>query len=340
MRRVPLILAALWLTGCAGSQQSVLDPAGRQADKIAGLWWFFLWLLGAIFILVMAVMFRALMRGPRGIDQEPLERTHLPSPETERSLTKAVTGATVLTTVILLGLIVISIATGKSISNLGHTKQGTTVEVIGNQWWWYVRYLNDDASRIVVTANEIHIPVGRPVMIRGTSNDVIHSFWAPNLHGKRDLIPSRITTEWIQADKPGRYRGQCGEFCGVQHAHMALWIVAEQPADFDRWMDAQLKPAVAPADPVTQRGQDVFLSTQCVFCHTISGTAAAGQVGPDLTHFGSRISIAAGTLPNVKGHLGGWIADPQNIKPGTRMATVPIPAEDVEPLLTYLESLR
>lgn len=328
------------LTGCAGPQQSVIDAAGRQADKIATLWWFFLWLLGAIFVAVITVMLWALTRQHRGIEQEPLERTHIPSPQTEQRLTRVVAGATGATVVILLGLIVISIATGKSISRLGETKNGMTIEVTGNQWWWAVRYLNDDPSRIVVTANELHIPVGRPVMIRGTSHDVIHSFWVPNLHGKRDLIPSRITTEWIQADRPGRYRGQCAEFCGVQHAHMALWVVAESPDQFEAWMRRQLQPATAPVDPVKQRGQQVFLNNSCVYCHAITGTAAAGQVGPDLTHLASRLTIAAGTLPNTKGNLGGWIADPQTIKPGNHMATVPLPAEDVEPLLDYLEGLQ
>jgi cytochrome c oxidase subunit 2 len=331
---------ALLLAGCGGPQQSALNSAGAQAGRIETLWWFFLWLLAAIFVIVMAVLLLALARRRRGIEQEPLEATHRPSANTERKLTRSVTAATIISVVILLGLIVVSISTGKAISGLGDTKNGMTVEVIGNQWWWYVRYLNDQAGSIVVTANEIHIPVGRPVMIRGGSNDVIHSFWVPNLHGKRDLIPSRVTTEWIEADRPGRYRGQCAEFCGVQHAHMALWVVAETPEQFDAWMRRQLQPSVVPADAQKQRGQQVFLNNACVFCHAITGTTAAGQVGPDLTHFASRLTIAAGTLPNTKGNLGGWIADPQNIKPGNHMATVPLPSGDVEPLLDYLESLQ
>ncbi|MDQ6679318.1 MAG: cytochrome c oxidase subunit II [Acidobacteriota bacterium] len=332
--------AALMLAGCAGRQQSAVDAAGLQAGKIETLWWFFLWLMTAIFLSVMAVLLLALTRRHRGIEQEPLEATHRPPEQTERKLTRVVTAASVVTVLILLGLIIVSIATGKSISRLGETKNGMVVEVTGNQWWWYVRYQNDQASRTVVTANEIHIPVGRPVMIRGTSNDVIHSFWVPNLHGKRDLIPSRVTTEWIQADRPGRYRGQCAEFCGAQHAHMALWVVAETPSQFAKWMDNQRQPAAAPSNAIRQRGQDIFLNNACVFCHAVSGTRAMGQTGPDLTHFGSRSTLAAGTLPNTKGNLGGWIADPQNIKPGNHMATVPLKSEEVEPLLDYLESLQ
>jgi cytochrome c oxidase subunit 2 len=169
---------------------------------------------------------------------------------------------------------------------------------------------------------------------------VIHSFWVPRLHGKIDLIPSRVNTEWIEADRPGRFRGQCAEFCGIQHAHMALWVIAESPDEFAAWMRHQLQPAAEPSDAATQRGQQVFLDNACILCHAIAGTRAAGQVGPDLTHFGSRLTLAAGTLPNNKGNLGGWIADPQNIKPGNHMATVPLPTEDLEPLLDYLESLK
>ena len=164
----------------------------------------------------------------------------------------------------------------------------------------------------IVTANEIHIPVGRPVVIRGRSNDVIHSFWVPNLQGKRDLIPSRVTTEWIQADHPGVYRGQCAEFCGLQHAHMVLWVIAEPEDKFEAWMKRQLQPSALPADPVKQRGQQVFLNNAVCYCHTIRGTTAQGRSRPDLTHFGSRRGIAAGTLPNNLGNLGGWIVDPQS----------------------------
>jgi cytochrome c oxidase subunit 2 len=335
-----LVLGALLLTEWAGAQQSVLDPAGRQSSQIANLWWLFLWLLGSIFVVVMAVALWALRRKHPGIEQEPVEAKNVPSPDTQVRLNRAVTSATVLSVIILLGLIVVSIATGKSVSSLELTRNGLAIEVTGNQWWWSIRYLNDEPSRIVVTANELHIPVGRPVMIRGTSNDVIHSFWVPELNGKRDLIPSRVTSLWIQADHPGRYRGQCAEFCGLQHAHMALWVVAESPDQFEAWMRHQLEPAVQPSDPIQLSGQRVFLNNACIFCHAIGGTSAAGQVGPDLTHLASRLTLAAGTLPNNKGNLGGWIADPQGIKPGTHMATVPLNAEDVEPLLEYLETLQ
>ena len=309
--------------------QSALNAAGPQAGRIAGLLWGFVILLGAIFIAVMAVTLWALLRR-RDTEREAGHDTRV---------TRTVTGATIATVVILFGLLIASVSTGKAISGMGG-QNALVVELTGNQWWWSVRYPNSDPSMIVVTANEIHIPVGRPVMIKGTSHDVIHSFWVPNLHGKRDLIPSRTTIEWIQASRQGRYRGQCAEFCGLQHAHMALWVIAEPQDQFDAWVRHQLQPGASPSDPDKQRGQQVFLNNACVFCHAITGTPAAGQVGPDLTHLASRMTIAAGTLPNNKGNLGSWILDPQNIKPGNHMATINIKPEDLQPLLDYLESLQ
>lgn len=337
MRRIALsVLTASALLG----QQSALNPAGPSAAVIRTLGAWFLGVLGLIFLVVIALALVPLTRRSRGINQEPLEDFHRPSQETEGRLRAVVSIATVVSVLILLGLIVVSVSVGKTTVGSVDRGQGLVIEVTGNQWWWYVRYANDDASRIVVTANELHIPVGRPVMIRGTSNDVIHSFWVPNLQGKRDLIPSKVTTLWMQADHPGTFRGQCAEFCGLQHAHMALWVVAESPEQFENWLTHQLQQSVAPADPHLRRGQDVFLDSACVLCHAIQGTSASAQVGPDLTHFASRLTIAAGTLHNNKGNVAGWIADPQNIKPGTKMATVPIKAEDMQPLIDYLESLQ
>ena len=335
-----LIGPAVFLSGCAGHQQSAVDPSGPQAGRIATLLWFFIWLLTSIFVVVMALTLWTLMRRQRRTEQEPLEATHLPPDETERKLTRVVTGATIATVLILFVLLGASVFTGKAIADLGKAKNGVVIELTGNQWWWQVQYDNPDPSRVLVTANEIHIPAGRPVMILGRSNDVIHSFWVPNLHGKRDLIPSRVTTEWIQADHPGTFRGQCAEFCGLQHAHMILWVIAEPEAQFDTWLEQQLQPATTPSDPVKLHGQQVFVGNACQYCHTIRGTTAAGQVAPDLTHFGSRRGIAANTLANSMGNLGGWIVDPQSIKPGNHMATIALRSEDLQPLLEYLESLK
>lgn len=341
MKRAVLTAAtALALTSCAGHQQSVIDPVGPESGKIDSLYWFFFWLLGAIFLAVIVILLITLTRRHRGIEQEPLEGTHKPSEQTDSRLRRIVTGATIATVLILFVLIISSVTTGKAISELSNKKNPLTIEVTGVQWWWQIRYVSSDASRTVTTANEIHIPVGRPVQIRELSNDVIHSFWVPNLNGKRDLIPSHTTTEWIEADHPGLYRGQCAEFCGLQHAHMAIWVVAEPQEKFNAWLQGQLQPAAVPVNEVQQRGQQVFMNNACIFCHQIRGTTAAGQNAPDLTHFGSRRGIAANTVPNTKGNLAGWILDPQSMKPGNHMATVAVNSTDLQPLIEYLESLK
>ncbi len=320
--------------------QSMWHTGGPNAAHIQELAVFFGLLLGTIFVIVVAVALLSIRRRHRGIEQEPLEGSHQPSAGTEHRLRTTVGIASGVTVVILFGLTILSVSVGKAVSASVAPAGNLSVEVTGAQWWWKVRYLNDDPSRVLLTANEIHIPAGRPIAIRGLADDVIHSFWVPGLQGKRDLIPGRITLEWLQADRPGEYRGQCAEFCGLQHAHMAFWIVSESPDQFNKWMDNQLQPSIEPVDDDTKRGQSIFLKSGCVLCHSIRGTDASAQIGPDLTHFGSRKTIAAGTLPNTKGNLAGWIADPQNIKPGTHMATVPIQPAEMQPLIDYLESLK
>jgi cytochrome c oxidase subunit 2 len=320
--------------------QSMWHASGSNAAHTRELAIVFAILLGIIFLIVVGLALFSLKRRHRGIEQEALEGSHQAPARTEARLRTVVGIATALTVLILFGLTIVSVSVGKSVSASVAPANSLLIEVTGTQWWWKIRYASGDASRILSTANEIHIPVGRPVAIRGTSDDVIHSFWAPNLQGKRDLIPGRTTLEWLQADSPGEYRGQCAEFCGLQHAHMAFWVIAEPPEQFDAWMDHQLQPAIDAADEQTLRGRQIFLKSACILCHAIRGTDAAAQAGPDLTHFGSRKTIAAGTLPNNKGNLAGWIADPQNIKPGTHMAVVPIQPAEMQPLIDYLESLK
>ena len=212
-----------------------------------------------------------------------------------------------------------------------------TIEVTGHQWWWEVRYPEEQ----VVTANEIHIPVGRPVRVDMTSADVIHSFWVPELHGKMDMIPGRTDVIWLQTDVPGSYRGQCAEFCGLQHAKMALYVVAEPPETFAAWLDQQRQPAAEPTEPPAQRGR-ALAAGLCIQCHTIrTGDAAVGgSFGPDLTHVGSRRTLAAATLPNTREHLAEWLADPQSSKPGNKMPNLQLDVESVQALVAYLESLR
>lgn len=214
-----------------------------------------------------------------------------------------------------------------------------TIEVTGQQWWWKARYLNADPSKILTTADEFHIPVGRPVRVKLIGADVIHSFWVPALTGKTETIPGQTNVTWLEADKPGRYRGQCTEYCGQQHAHMALFVIAEPRAAFEKWLQDQLKAAPAPASPALVQDQHVFVQ-HCGECHTVRGSMAGGSVAPDLTHLMSRTTLAAGTLPNTPGSLAGWIADPQAQKPGTNMPDLYLSGPELTAITTYLETLK
>jgi cytochrome c oxidase subunit 2 len=272
-------------------------------------------------------------------DGSPARSVRVLSPVHERRLLRSVVAATLVTLGLLLLLLSMSVITGKALDSLDN-EGALSIELTGQQWWWRARYLDDDASQIVITANELHIPVGRPVRFELTSNDVIHSFWVPNLHGKRDLVPGHRTSLVLQADRAGVYRGQCAEFCGHGHADMALWIIAESPAAFAAWRKQQLTPPPAPATEQQKRGQEVFLSGPCVLCHAVSGTVAQASVGPDLSHLMTRRSLGADALPNTRGHLAGWILNSQSSKPGNHMPNLSLPAEDLHALLSYLETLR
>jgi cytochrome c oxidase subunit 2 len=295
-----------------------------------GLWWFFVVICGIVYLTVLVFLALALWRA----------RSPHTDPATGRRVRRTIAGAVLLTALILVAVLVASVAVGKTVAAVPTKPAPVVVEVRGQQWWWEITYPDQVASNTVVTANEIHIPTGRPVMLRLSSLDVIHSFWVPSLHGKMDLISSRINTTWMQADRPGVFRGQCAEFCGLQHAHMGLFVVAEPPELFDRWLANERRPAVEPFDAVRRRGKEVFFNAPCLLCHSIRGTEAFGQVAPDLTHFGSRRSIGAATLPNTTGNLAGWIADSHRIKPGNRMPPMSIAPADMQPLLAYLEGLK
>jgi cytochrome c oxidase subunit 2 len=216
---------------------------------------------------------------------------------------------------------------------------GLTIEVDASQWWWAVHYRNPDARADFTTANEIHIPIGVPVRFELNSRDVIHSFWIPKLGGKTDVIPGQTNVTWLQADQPGIYRGQCATFCGAEHARMALYVIAQTPRDFHAWQMAQLADAVAPATPLARQGQQTF-QAHCAACHTIRGTDAGGQIGPDLSHLMTRHTLAAGLLPNTPGHLAGWIMNPQTLKPGNRMPDQTLSSTQLAAVVTYLQTLQ
>ncbi|HYG11179.1 MAG TPA: cytochrome c oxidase subunit II [Pyrinomonadaceae bacterium] len=340
-RLVVAVFCSLLLSGCAGVQ-SALDPAGPQAGHINGLWWLMFYTLSAVFLIVMCLLLVAAFRRRRPLSGDRTDEPDTkPDPGRERRMSHAVMGGVGITVIILFVLLVSSFLTGRSLYSIASSGEGVIViEVTGHQWWWDVKYSNDTPSLIVTTANEIHLPVGRPALIKLTSNDVIHSFWIPNLHGKIDLIPGHVTNTWIRADRPGTYRGQCAEFCGHQHAHMAFTVIVESAEQFQTWYEAQLRPAAQPSTPGQTRGQQVFLSSPCIMCHRIQGTDAGGRVGPDLTHVASRPTLAAGTLENTRGHLAGWVVDSQKIKPGNRMPPNNLEPQDLQALLDYLQSLK
>ncbi len=324
----------LSLGGCAGPQ-STLDPHGPAALEITRLWWVTLGLGTAVFILVMGFLLGALFRRRPG----PAETTPAPSrvPATSFQAT-IVTGGIIMPVAILTGLLILSLLSMRAIANLANagTANPTVIEIIGHQWWWEVRYPAGQAT----TANEIHLPVGEPVTLRLSSADVIHSFWVPELHGKLDLVPNQTNTLVLQADQPGEYRGQCAEFCGLQHANMALTVVAQTPDEFAAWLAAQAQSAAAPASDLASAGQQIFLQSDCADCHTIRGTGAEGRRGPDLTHLASRATLAAATRPNTPEHLAQWVSDPQEIKPGSLMPQPELSAGDLEALVAYLEGLK
>ncbi len=222
-----------------------------------------------------------------------------------------------------------------------HSRQPLQVSINAKMWWWEVRYQDPAGGPDIVAANEIHIPAGRPVWLGITTADVIHSVWVPALNGKMDAIPGRVTGLTLHADKPGVYRGQCAEYCGEQHARMALHVVAHEASQYAAWIAREARAAAPPADALLERGRQAFLTRGCVACHAIRGVGGSSHLGPDLTHVGSRMHIAAGTLRNHRGTLGGWIADPQSIKPGARMpAASGMDGATLRALATYLESLK
>lgn len=340
------LFASVLLAGCTGAQ-SALDTRGPNAASIATLWWVMfglaVFVLAAFFLLIGWALFR---RRPdtQGVDAQPhlddVARADDPGALTAARARRLVAwGGAGVPAALLFVLLVCSVVVSRQVS-APPPADALVIDVTGHQYWWDVRYAAHDAGPAFRTANEIRLPVGQPAVIRLHSLDVIHSFWIPNLHGKLDMIPGRENRLVLQADSAGVFRGQCAEYCGVQHANMALHVVALPAADFESWREAQVAPARVPADSLQRAGERAFMETGCAVCHAVRGTEARAETGPDLTHFGSRLSIAAGTLPNRPGHLGGWITDPQRIKPGNLMPALRLDGSAVVALVAYLESLQ
>ena len=322
-RFVPVLLAPAILAGCRGQRaQSALHPAGPAAAEIAWFWWLLFGVCTGVFVVVCLALLFALLRG-RWSKQStgPLGAGFI------------VVSGIVIPAVILVVLMFFSLG---STMALRMPETSVTIEVVGHQWWWEIRY----PELGIVTANELHIPVGEPIKLEMTSADVIHSFWVPELHGKRDLRPGRIINFWIQASRPGTFRGQCAEYCGLQHALMGFRVVALPPEEFAAWAARRQRPHPQPATDQLRRGLEVFFTAKCHNCHTIRGTGAAGKIGPDLTHIGSRQTLGAAAVVNNRGNLSGWITNPQPIKPGNLMPATYLDPEELHPLVDYLMSLE
>ncbi|MGJ4929257.1 cytochrome c oxidase subunit II [Bradyrhizobium sp. HKCCYLS2038] len=325
-------LPLLALGGCS-NWQSALDVHGAAAVSLKHLIVLIVAVCSIVWALVMVAMMHALWRR-RDAWRAPLD---LIAPR-ERRIGMIVTICVGLTAVIIAGFTVASFFTTRSISVAG--QDDLTIRVGGLQWWWSVEYIGPDPAQGFVGANEIHIPVGRNVRLLLQGDDVIHSFWVPSLAGKQDLIPGRTNEITIRADRPGTYRGQCAEFCGLQHAHMGVLVIADKPEDFAKWADAQRAPAATADDEEVAAGREMFMRKPCAGCHSVRGTLATATSGPDLTHVGSRAFIAAGLLPTSRGALAAWISDPQTLKPGNNMPLVPLTPDELRAVSAYLASLK
>lgn len=320
-----LVGVAALLTGC-NEQQDSLAPRSHAASDIASLFW---WMMG-ISWLGIGVVVCLMLFAWRKAHRRPGHETK----EGEKLAFRVVIGAGIVFPIVLIAtLFVISdIFVIKTTQAPAKSATKLTIRVIGHQWWWEVRYPGTAA----VTANEIHIPVRTPVRIEVSTGDVIHSFWVPRLNRTIDTMPGKRNAIELYADAVGRYRGQCDEFCGLQHAHMGFYVFAEPQAKFHAWLANMAKPARSTA----AKGKQVFMTSSCADCHAIRGTRASGDVGPDLTHVASRTTLAALTIPNDPAHLAHWITDSQSMKPGNQMPDMHLSSSQVHALVTYLDGLR
>lgn len=332
-RSMPAIFAAACASSCR-SMPAVLAPAGPGARSIAALGWTSLLVFSLTTVVVWVLLVVAAVRRKGSLAE------HAPA-EQGGGHSWILIGGIVIPGVVFAALFVFTLLNLDSFPLHDGSSHQAEIEVIGRQWWWEVRYPGDAPDHLVVTANEIHIPVGQPVEIALQSHDVIHSFWVPELHGKVDLIPGVTNHLRLQADRPGRFQGQCAEYCGAEHALMRLLVVAETPAEFARWMADQSAPAREPTDPVAQAGRQVFESRACGLCHRVRGTQATGSVGPDLTHIASRRFIAANSLPNQHAYLMAWSTRAQFFKPGILMPNLTaFQRTELDSMARYLEELK
>jgi cytochrome c oxidase subunit 2 len=331
MRRLVALAPVLLVSGCAGPQ-NVLDPASDQASQLHTLMNLMLVVCGLAYILLMAFLAAALWRARGQLGGDPVLRPD------DRRLDRGLGAWAAFITVGLAVLAGGSFLVDRALANKA-VAAAPTVRVTGQQWWWRIEYLDPATGRWIETANELHLPLNTPTRVQILSADVIHSFWIPNLSGKIDMVPGRSNAITMTPRRAGWFRGQCAEFCGLQHAEMALDVKVETPQEFQTWLAAQGQP-VADVPETEDRGQTLVTTGSCANCHTIRGTRAKGRAGPDLTHVASRRSLAAGTAPLQRSTLMGWITQPQAMKPGNEMPATPMTPADALALAGYLEGLR
>ena len=323
------VIVTAALTSCDAPMQ-IFSSASESAARISRLTWFMVILAAVVYVIVIGAMIVATTknreRKPITVDMSP------------RGVRWIVIGGVVMPGIVF--TIVFAVAE-TALGKYPDPRTALTINVTGHQWWWELEYAMPELRDHFKGANEIHIPVGVPVRLLVTSADVIHSFWVPRLQGKIDLIPGDTNDLRLLARVPGTYRGQCAEFCGAQHANMAITVVADDSATFARWLRDQLDDSRSPTDSTLAFGQLLFASGPCSLCHTVRGTPALGKTGPDLTHVGSRSTIAAGTLPNTLGNLEAWIANAQSLKPGAKMpALTEFTGQQLRAVAAYVASLK
>lgn len=336
MRRCHGLGLSLLAAGCG--RQGALQPLAPKALAIARLGDLFFWISLFVFVAVVSAALWAFARAVRrgqSVDPAPLAG----DPRREHRLTRAVAASTALSLVLLAIMLVASIATGRSLSDFGPSPP-VRIKITAHQWWWKIEYPGRSPDEQTVTANELYVPAGEPVELELTSADVIHSFWIPNLDGKHDLIPTHVIKTRLMADQPGVYSGRCAEFCGYQHAHMDILLVAKPPTEFQAWLAAQRGPGAEPQTESEKRGRELMEQRPCALCHSVAGTKAQGGVGPDLTHFASRATLAAGAAANDRPSLERWLRDPNSLKPGAQMPAVPLSDAELTAIVDYLRSLR
>jgi len=334
-----LIMAALALTAAAPAlaqegvppqQPSALNPAGPNSAAIADVFNIVLIMATVVFVVVEGLIVFSAFRFRR-------KATDTSEPVQVHGNTKAEIAWTILPALIVVTLFVLALQTMQTLGTKPAAAEGQmTVKVIGHRFWWEYQY--PDLN--ITTATDLVIPTGKVVNLELSSVDVIHSFWIPQLNGKTDAFPNHINTTWIQANIPGFYYGQCAELCGPSHANMRAVVIARTPEEFDQWVKEQQAPPVQSAEALAQQGQQVFLASACIGCHTISGTAAQGKVGPNLTHVASRTSIAGGMLTNTEGNIKRWLANPPAIKPDSVMPNLNLSQSNIDALTAYLQTLK